>query len=493
MKTSDVERNANMKKSIKKNAVINSFRTILNLIFPLITFPYVSRILSVEDIGVYNFSNSIITYFLLIAALGIDKFAIREGTKYRDNREEFSAFASKIFSINIISTLISYGLLFITLATSDRLSHYSACILIFSIEIFFTTLGTEWIYSVFEEYKYITARSIVFKIISVVLLFIIVRREGDYINYTLVSVFASVGSNVLNFFHARKFCDIKFTFKCGAKEYIKPILFIFASNIAVKIYVNADTTMLGLLATDYAIGIYSVATKIYSIIKNVLVAIVTVTIPRFALYVGRQQKDEYDALLCKVTNALLLVVLPAITGLIMLRENVISIISSEKYIESQYSLAILSLAIVFSIFSTLFNQCVLLPYKREKIFLRSSIISALINIGLNFIFIPYMGATGAAITTLISEFLMTFLNFIGCKDLIWEIIFNLELIKNLIWIIIGCVGIVISCSIIKLLSLPLIILTVIQIAVSVMVYGVIVLISGNRYVKDVLNGVLRKL
>ena len=481
------ERKSKMKKSIKKNAVINSFRTILNLIFPLITFPYVSRILSVEDIGVYNFSNSIITYFLLIAALGIDKFAIREGTKYRDNIEEFSAFASKIFSINVISTIVSYLLLIITLCAFNNLSYYSTCILIFSIEIFFTTLGTEWIYSIFEEYTYITVRSIAFKIISIILLFIFVRSEEGYISYAFISVFSSVGSNILNFIHARKFCDIKFTFNCDIKKYLKPILIIFSSNVAVRIYVSADTTMLGLLASAYTVGIYSVATKIYFIIKNVLANILTVTIPRCAFYLGKQLKVEYDMLLKKVANTLLLIILPSITGLIMLRKNVIYIISSEKYMESQYPLAILSLAIVFSIFSTLFAQCVLLPYKREKVFLKSSIISALVNIGLNFVFIPWIGASGTAITTLISEFLMAFMNFRGCKDLIGKTLFDRELIRNTAWILVGCVGIVVVCVTFEAFNLSLLVKTVLQVGLSVFVYGVIVLISGNKYLKDLVK------
>lgn len=233
-------------KSIKVNALLNGFRTILNLLFPLITFPYVSRILSVNDIGKYNFSNSIVTYFLLIAALGIDKYAIREGTKYRDNRKRFSKFASDLFSLNVISTLFSYLLLAVFLVLSVKAYDYHTCILILSIQIFFTTLGTEWIYSIYEEYTYITVRSIIFKLISIALLFIFVRREGDYLAYTIITVIASVGANILNFVNARKFCDIKLHFKgVNWKSMVVPVLIIFASNVAIQIYVNADITMLG--------------------------------------------------------------------------------------------------------------------------------------------------------------------------------------------------------------------------------------------------------
>lgn len=181
-------------KSLKVNAFLNGFKTFLNFLFPLITFPYISRVLSVEEIGKYNFSNSIISYFLLLAALGIDKYAIREGAKYRENKERFSSFASEIFSFNIVSTLVSYSLLFLFILFSKTLERYTVCILIFSLQIFFTTLGTEWVYSIFEEYRYITIRSILFKMISVALLFMFVRNEGDYLAYAAITVFASVGS-----------------------------------------------------------------------------------------------------------------------------------------------------------------------------------------------------------------------------------------------------------------------------------------------------------
>ena len=158
-------------KSFGLNAVLNSLQSLLNLIFPLITFPYISRILSVDGVGKYNFANSIVSYFILLAGLGISVYAVREGAKLRDKREEFSLFASRIFTINIISTIISYIALFLVLFFSASLQKYSIAILIFSVQIFFTTLGVDWIYTIFEEYGYITARNIIFKIISVVLLF----------------------------------------------------------------------------------------------------------------------------------------------------------------------------------------------------------------------------------------------------------------------------------------------------------------------------------
>lgn len=465
--------------SIKTNAILNGFRTVINLIFPLITFPYVSRTLSVSGMGKYNFSSSIISYFLLIAALGIDRYAVREGSKYRGNRKKISDFVSTVFTINIFSTIFAYIILFTCLLAIPKLHNYLICILIFSIQIIFTTIGTEWMYSIFEEYRYITIRSIVFKVISIFLLFLFVRKSSDYLAYAIVTVFATVGSNILNFIHAKKFCDIHLNFKFNWKNTLLPILIIFATNIAVQIYVNSDTTMLGFLKDDYTVGVYSVSTKIYSIVKSVLAAVMIVTIPRLSLYLGKHMNDEYDKLLYKVINVLIVFTLPVMVGLVMLSRNVILILSGQNYIRSTSSLQILCFGIVLSIFSSIFNQCVLIPYKREKFSLYSSVVSAIINIALNFILIPLMAEIGAAITTLVAEFLMMTMNYYSCRDITKKIFINKETKHNIYSVFIGLIIIVIDCFLVKKFFSNIWIQLILSVIVSSISYAVILFIFRN--------------
>ncbi|KAA9233518.1 oligosaccharide flippase family protein, partial [Lactobacillus jensenii] len=144
------------KKSLGFNGLLNGVRSALNLVFPLITFPYITRVLSVGSVGAYNFSNTYVGYFILLAGLGISTYAVREGAKYRDNREKLSKFASEIFAINLWSTVVSYVLLFMSLLIFRNLQTYLLFILIFSVQIFFTTVGIEWIYIINEDYSYIT-------------------------------------------------------------------------------------------------------------------------------------------------------------------------------------------------------------------------------------------------------------------------------------------------------------------------------------------------
>lgn len=470
-------------KSIKANAVLNSIRTVLNLVFPLITFPYISRVLSVDEIGKYNFSSSIVSYFLLIAALGIDKYAVREGAKYRDDRKSIEQFASEVFSVNIVSTVLAYVLLFLYLFFSGKAQGYLACILIFSLQIFFTTIGTEWLYSIFEEYKYITIRSIGFKIISIVLLFIFVREQGDYLKYAGVTVFATVGSYILNFIHARKYCRIRLTLHFDWKRILIPILIIFASNVAIQIYVNSDTTMLGYMKNDYTVGIYSFSTRVYNSVKPVLAAALTVTIPRFAYYAGKGMKEEYDSLMFKVANTLLVITIPAMVGLAMLSKNVILILGGSNYLPSESSLRLLILGIILSIFSGLFNQCALIPYKREKLSLLSSCISAVENIGLNFILIPLIAENGAAITTVLAELTMAVMNYHNSKDIVGKTFKNKETGKNLLTIVVGCVGIVAICCLTTIFISNIIIQTIIAVCGSVLIYAGVLLAFRNPIAK----------
>lgn len=468
------------KKSLGLNALLNSLQSLLNLIFPLITFPYISRTLSVDGVGKYNFANSIVSYFILLAGLGISNYAVREGAKLRNDREAISSFASRVFTINMISTIISYVFLIIIVVLTPNLHHYTIAIFIFSIQIFFTTIGTDWVYTIFEEYGYITVRNIVFKVLSIILLFIFVRHPGDYLNYVAITVFASTGSYILNFFHAKNYCDIKFDFNFNWKEYLIPILIIFGSRVAIQIYLSSDVTMLGFLKNEYVVGIYSTATKIYGIAGAILTAATAVTIPRLAMLMGQSRMEEYNKLLKQVLNVMLLIILPGIAGLFMVSKDVILILAGDKYLRATYALRITCFAMLGSAMSGIFNQCALIPAKREKKTLISSTTSALLNIGLNFILIPIIAERGAALTTVLAEFTMMFMNFYFSRDITGFVFKDKETWKNIITVLLGCGGIVVVCALSYSIFQQMFVRLVVSVICSVIVYGLILLVTKNQ-------------
>ncbi|MCT3402414.1 flippase [Lactobacillus helveticus] len=482
------------KKSLGINAFLNSLRSILNILFPIITFPYVSRVLQVKGIGIYNFSNSIVSYFSLIAALGISTYAVREGAKIRDNIHEISQFASEIFTINIFSTLISYILLFLCLFAFSKLHNYAACILIFSLQIFFTTIGTEWIYQIYEDYGYITLRSIIFQILSLVLLFIFVRGPQDYLKYAVITIFSAVGANIFNFIHARQFCRIRVVWHFNWRVHLTPILIIFGANISNMIYVNSDITLLGLMKSNYIVGLYSVSSKIYQMVKTLIAALLMVTIPRLAMLFGKNRLKEYKSILFSLTNTLVLIALPASVGLVMLSKEIVLLISGKEYLRATNSLAILSLAYIFSILAWILTDCVLIPSKREKYVLRSMGSSAILNVLLNIILIPPMNEDAAALSTVLAEMCMFIVNYHYAKDLVSDIFTSRKFFKNLMDSFVGCIGIVIVCLLCRWGWDSTIMMTISSIVLSIAMYGAILVLMKNaiifswlKKVKDIVS------
>lgn len=481
------------KKSMAVNAFLNGLRSILNIIFPLITFPYVSRVLTVDGIGKYNFSNSFVSYFILLAGLGVSTYAVREGAKYRNNKKRIDKFASEVFTINIFSTIISYLLLFICLLIFYNLRSYLSCILIFSLQIFFTTIGTEWIYTIYEDYAYITIRSIIFQIISIVLLFIFVRNSTDYINYAAITVFSAVGANVLNFITARKICKINVILHFNWKKHIIPILIIFASNVAITIYVNSDITLLGLMKSNYVVGIYSVSSKIYSIVQTLLNSLLMVTIPRLAMLYGQKKFREYKSVLSNVINSLVIFIAPASVGLFILSKNIILIISGSKYIRATNSLRILCFALIFSLIAAFLSGCILIPIKREKDVLKGTIVSAILNIIFNIALIPSWDENAAAISTVLAEAVIMFFNLYYSKDIIKPIFTSRIFIKNIVDSIIGCIAVAVICWLTISSYNKLIIQTIICIVLSLLIYIDILILLRNNFMLNTINNIKYKI
>lgn len=478
-------------KSLKLNALLNGLRSLMSVIYPLITFPYVSRVLSVSGIGKYNFSSSIISYFSLIAALGISTYAVREGAKIRNNKKAINSFTNEMFTINIVSALIAYLLLFTCLYLFVQLHNYITGILVFSIEIGFSVISVDWLFTVYEDFFYITIRSIFFQVISIILLLIFVRKSSDYLNYAAITVFSNVGSNIFNFFKAKKDHHIKIVLHLNIKKHILPILILFGANVANLIYVNSDITVLGLMKSNYIVGIYSVSSRIYMIGKNVLAAVLLVTVPRLAMLYGNKKISAYKKLLSTLTNSLIMFTLPVMIGLIMLSRQIILIISGSNYLRSITSLRILALAYMFAILAWILNDCVLVPAKREKYILVCMSISAILNILINIVLIPYLDENAAAFSTVVAELSMFLLNYYFSRDIIRGIFKSKGFLKTLMQSLSGCIAIAIVCIIINHFIKGVLLSTICSIVISIGIYLIVLILEKNVYVLNFLGSLLK--
>lgn len=189
--------------SVQFNFIMNAILTVSSFIFPLITFPYISRTLLVDGIGKVNFATSVISYFTMFASLGIPTYGIRACARVRDDREKLTKTAQELIIINLITSAITYAVFFILLFTVDRFYQDKTLLTVTSVSIILNTLGVTWLYSALEQYSYITVRNIACKLVSVILMFIFVHNTSDYVIYGVIAVLASGGSNLLNFINLK--------------------------------------------------------------------------------------------------------------------------------------------------------------------------------------------------------------------------------------------------------------------------------------------------
>lgn len=462
--------------SIKSNVILNIIRQFGGILFSLITFPYLSRVLQAENYGKLNFGSSIIVYFSLVAALGINDYAVREGAGLRDDKKAIGQFSNQILTINLITTAIAYFLLAFTLLSWNKLSDYRLLIAIQSLSILFTTIGLDWLYNVYEDYVYITIQNLIVRLVIVVLTFLFVKEAEDYILYAFITVTATGGGSLLNLIHARKYIRLKLTGHLEFKKHIKPMLILFWSAVTISIYLSSDITILGLLKNDATVGIYSVSVKIYSFVKNILNAIITVTLSRLSYYVAANRLTEYKKLAGNILKILLTVMMPTLTGLFMVSKNAILIISGEAYISGQYSLKILCFALGFSAVGYFFTTSVLLPHKKESKVFFCTLVSALANLILNFLLIPRLSLNGAAITTVLAEGIVMITAIWWSRD-----IFDFRGYKNVfLSSLSGCIGIIIVCTILDQFAWNLFLDTGLKIILSVLIYFIILLIGKNE-------------
>ena len=476
-----------MKRNVSSNAVLNIIKQSCNIIFPLITYPYVARVLGKRSLGKFSFADSVVSYFMIFALLGTSTYAVREGARIRDEKETFTTFCSELFSINLITTVLAYSLLMIFVFTQQKLQRNSVLIFILSINIITSTLSRDWINNIYEDFFYITVRYVVFQLISLVLTFFFIHGENDYVVYTGIMMFSNSGAYLSSFFYTIKKVPVRFTLKMNLKRHLGPILFLFCSTLAIQIYVKSDITVLGYLRSDAEVGIYAAVSKIYTIIKSLLNAIIMVAIPRLSYYLSNGSPKDYNYLLIKLRDSLIVFMAPCIVGVFCLSKEITYLIGGKSYASGYFPLSILCFSLFFAVMGCYYAQGVLVANRDEKIFMIITLISAMVNVGLNIILVPFFGMSGAATTTVVAEALICITCGIRSRKYC-----KIKCFKEIVPIILGCVFIAVNCILFKQFIGNILVRLFLSIITSIVIYFVILIIGRNSLVINMLYSLKRK-
>lgn len=477
------------KKSLKRNAILNCCKVLLTIIFPLLTYPYATRILGSENIGKVTFGDSIVSYFSLIAMFGISSYAVREGAPLRENKEKFNKFASEMLQINMITSLASACFLFLLLSLPTKLANYRLLISIQGLVVLFCPYAVEWLFIIQEDFLYVTIRTFILQCICFACIFLFIRQKKDYYIYAMIMALSTCLVNIMNFLYAKKYVTFSKRIQKSLWKHIKQIAVFFLNSIASSIYLNSDITLLGFFCNDRIVGLYGVSAKIYTIIKSLMNAVTSVMIPRFSVLWGQGNEKSYKILLEELLNVMILLVMPCLVGIILLRENIILLMFGQEYEEAANTLGILAFAIGFAVLANIFINAIMVVQKMEKKIIVSTISSSFVNIILNFWFIPRFANNGAAITTVIAEMVVFLMAIYYCR----ECVYGISILNTSVHVIVACVFMVCIKQILFLFTSDwnIILQTLITIILCAVSYFGVLLLLKNRYIITMIKQYLK--
>lgn len=389
--------------SIKTNALLNIVYTISNIIFPMITFPYVSRILLADGMGKVSFFTAVANYAVMIAALGISTYGIRATANARKNNYELSKVTLELLLINFIATVIVIVTIIISIPFIQKFQDDKLLLLINCCLIFCSSFSLNWFYSGLEQYSYITKRSIIFKIISLVLVFLFVHTKADYNKYAAITVFSTSISYLINLLYARNFLSFKRIKKIELKKHFKPMLMLFASILAVNIYTNLDTVMLGFISGDREVGLYTMAVKIKWLLLSMVNAISAVLLPRLSYYLSENRIEDFHKILKKSFSVILMISIPLTIFFIFEARDSVVVLGGEDYIGATLCMQIIMPVLLISGFSNITGNQILIPMGKDSCFMKAVVMGAIVDLILNIFLMPKFASVGAAIATLFAE------------------------------------------------------------------------------------------
>lgn len=472
--------------SLKKNVLMSTILTMSSFLFPLITFPYISRILLPVGTGKINFATSVVTYFAMFAQLGIPTYGIRVCAKVRDDREKLSGTVQELVIINLIMCACAYIVFTFSLVYIPKFQVEKMLLIITSVSIFLNALGVEWLYRAMEQFSYITIRSLIFKVFSVIAMFAFVHKQEDYLIYGAITVIASSASSVLNFINLRKFITLRSVGHYNLKQHIKPIMVFFALSVTTTIYTNLDNVMLGFMTNDEQVGYYGASVKIKNVLLSLIVSVGSVLLPRASYYVDKGYMKEFQKILAKTMHFIMVVSAPLwVYFTIFAREGIV-FLSGNNYEPSILPMQIIMPTLILIGISNTIGIQMLVPLGKEKLVVYSTLCGAVTDLILNAILIPYLDSVGAAVGTLAAETVVTLYQIrVVNQD-------RLKLFCDIKWykIVIALIIALFSCIWVKLLPYNVFFVLVISAVIFFGIYLILMLLMKDTLICEILQQVI---
>lgn len=393
-----------MNVKVLANIAYNNIFILSGVLFPVITFPYVTRVLGPEPLGVVNLAISISTIFIMLMQIGIPIYGIKAMAKCDGIEEKRKVFWSLI-TINIATGIASSATYCVFVYIFGYYSSEPLLFVLIIPSILFGFSSVDWYFASNEDFKTIAIRTLFLRVISLVCLFSFVTESSDYNVYAFIIIFGNLlansmmfllACNKMGYFYSKlQFSDIK--------KHIQPLKYLFLASIVSSLYGSIDILVIEHYWSAEFVGYYSIDRRLTLIIIALVGSFSTVLIPKMTKYINSGNDADFDNLFLKSFQLLYLVNIPIITSLFLFSDEIIQVFAGDSFLKSALVLKVLSLQVLFNSASNLLNIQVLIPLNKEKVIFNSGAVGLGVSIIFCLILIPEYNIVGAAIALVLSE------------------------------------------------------------------------------------------
>lgn len=407
-----------------KNYLYNLSYQILIIILPVITIPYVTRIFTSEDLGNYGFYNSIVSYFALFSMLGIGIY----GTKQIAAANDVSSTFWNIYAIQLISSALAISVYLIAIFSIPQMG--GVIPLMVGVVLFERMFDISWLFSGKEDFKKITLRNTVVRLVGVICIFTFIKSSDDLYLYIFLIVTINFLGQLIMWIPAKKFIKRPSFNTKIMKKNLHPIVLLFLPQVAISLYVVLDRTLLGLLGSYSDVGIYEQGQKLTSILITVVTSLGVVMLPRVANLLSERREEEAQNMVKFSFILYNFIIFPMIFGLIAVNEVFVKLFLGQNFQDVKYVLYIIVFNLMFIGWTNILGYQVLVVRNKNKEFMLSTTIPAFVSVAVNIVVIPFFGYIGASITSVVVEILVFAIQWYYCRNIINKnLLFNKDLAK----------------------------------------------------------------
>ena len=388
--------------SLRKNFIYSSILTVSTYLFPLLVYPYVSRVLGLSNIGIVNFIDNLINYFVAVSMMGITTVGVREIAASRSDKHQLSKTFISLLSLTGFTTIAAMLVLLLAMYIIPTLMPYQELLYVGQIKLLSNLFLIEWLFTGLEDFKYITIRTIIIRCLYVASVFLFVTKATDYKLFYILTCGMVLCNAIINVIYSRRF--VSYPWKSALlRPYIKPFFIMGAYALLVHVYTSLNSVWLGFVTDTDEVGYFTTATRLHSIVMALLISFTNILFPHVSNLLAEGRTEEFWQKIKSAFDVLFTFAFPTAVFLLAAAPPLLHLFAGDGFEGAYLPMRIISpLVLIVGTEQILVIQ-ILMAMHQDRIVLRNSLIGALIAIMLNILITSSMGAPGSAIVWVISE------------------------------------------------------------------------------------------